>query len=94
MWQAFLLWGLVGWELPGWTLPDPADTPEEVLRHQEQIWEARSPLDNTTLDLEAYTALMRELEAAQDTTPQLAPEVQQAIIMLNILKVVRSVNPF
>ncbi len=80
--------------LPGAALPDPADIPEEVLRHQEQSLIGRSPVDNTELEQEAYEALMTELAAAQTRPSQLAPELQQTILLLQMLKLVRNVSPF
>ncbi len=79
--------------VPVAALPDPADIPEEVLRHQEQILGGRSPLDNAELEYAAYQALMTELSAAQATTPQLSPELQHTILLLHMLKLVRSISP-
>lgn len=84
----------LGVTMPAVALPDPADIPEEVLRHQEQILGGRSPLDNAELEYEAYQVLMADLTAAQATTPQLSPELQQTIMLLQMLKLVRSVSPF
>ncbi|MEQ9233627.1 hypothetical protein [Coleofasciculus sp. E2-BRE-01] len=85
--------GLMGWVAqPTLALPPPDDLPEEVLR-TEIITEARSPIDGEPLTAAEYAQLKAEL-AQRGTTPELDPEIQQTVFLLQLLDFVRTVTPF
>jgi hypothetical protein len=79
--------------LPGVALPPPEDTPEEILQ-TEIITEARSPLNGEPLTAAEYAELIAELQAGPDLQPDLAPEVEYIIYLLQLRQAVRSVFPF
>lgn len=72
-------------------LPPPEDTPEEILRNQ-QIFDARSPVDGQPLSITEYQRLQAELRALEDD-PLLSSNVRQTIFLLRILKAVRVLTP-
>ncbi len=85
--------GLMGWVAqPILALPPPDDLPEEVLR-TEIITEARSPIDGEPLTAAEYAQLKAEL-AQRETPPELDPEIQQTVFLLQLLDFVRTVTPF
>jgi hypothetical protein len=73
-------------------LPPPEDTPEEILR-REIITEGRSPLDNQPLSASEYAQLKAEL-AESKYPPQLSAKIRHAVFLLQLLKLVRTINPF
>lgn len=84
---------LIGWVAqPTLALPPPDDLPEEVLR-TEIITEARSPIDGEPLTAAEYAQLQAEL-AQRETTPELDPQIQQTVFLLQLLDLVRTVTPF
>ena len=98
-WMARSLGGMTiigiaaGIGLPGVALPPPEDTPEEILQ-TEIITEARSPLNGEPLTAAEYAELIAELQAGPDLQPDLAPEVEYIIYLLQLRQAVRSVFPF
>jgi hypothetical protein len=83
----------MGWVAqPTLALPPPDDLPEEVLR-TEIITEARSPIDGEPLTAAEYAQLKAEL-AQRGTTPELDPEIQQTVFLLQLLDFVRTLTPF
>lgn len=73
-------------------LPPPEDTPEEILRN-EIITDGRSPLDNKPLTAAEYAELQAEL-AKSKYPPELSPKIRQIILQLQLLKLIRTINPF
>lgn len=74
-------------------VPPPEDTPEEVLRQEEIITEARSPLDGRPLSASDYAELQQELQA-ENRTPQVSPQVREVIFLLQVRRALRFVVPF
>jgi len=74
------------------SLPPPEDTPEEVLR-TEIITEARSPVDGKPLTAAEYAQLQAQLQA-RPIAPQLSPKVREAILLLRLRRVIRTILPF
>lgn len=73
-------------------LPSPEDVPEEVLR-TEIILEGRSPVDGKPLSAAEYEELKAQLaEASLD--PQVAPDIQQLIFLLQLRKFFKTIIPF
>ncbi|MEQ9551705.1 MAG: hypothetical protein RIM23_19110 [Coleofasciculus sp. G3-WIS-01] len=90
----FSIWlGLMGLVAqPSLALPPPDDLPEEVLR-TEIITEARSPIDGEPLTAAEYAQLKAEL-AQRETPPELDPEIQQTVFLLQLQDLLRTVTPF
>ncbi|MEQ8537153.1 MAG: hypothetical protein RIB93_06790 [Coleofasciculus sp. D1-CHI-01] len=83
----------MGWVAqPTLALPPPDDLPEEVLR-TEIITEARSPIDGEPLTAAEYAQLKAEL-AQRSTPPELDPEIQHNVFVLQLLDLWRTVTPF
>jgi hypothetical protein len=76
----------------GVALPPPEDIPEEILR-TEIIIEGRSPLDNQPLSAAEYAELQAQL-AESKFPPELNSKLQHLIFILQLLKFVRTINPF
>jgi hypothetical protein len=72
-------------------LPPPEDTPEEILR-TEIVTEARSPIDGEPLTAAEYAQLQAEL-SQRSTPPELAPEIQHNIFLLQLLDFIRTISP-
>ena len=75
-----------------WALPPTEDVPEEILR-TEIILEGRSPVDGKPLSAAEYEELKAQLAQAS-FEPQLAPNIQQIIFLLQIRKFVKTIIPF
>jgi len=94
------LWGWIlglslsslGLTNPSVALPPPEETPEEVLRTQI-ILEARSPIDGKPLTAAQYVQLKADL-AESPYPPQLSPEVQNVIFLLQIRQMLKILTPF
>lgn len=76
----------------GVALPPPEDIPEEILR-TEIILEGRSPLDGKPLTTSEYEELQAQL-AQSLYSPQLEPDIQQIIFLLQIRKLFKTIIPF
>ena len=76
----------------GLALPPPEEVPEEVLR-TEIITQARSPLTGELLSAAQYAELQTQL-AQSPFPPELDTKVQQIIFLLQIRKLLETVNPF
>jgi hypothetical protein len=88
-----LLSSLVLAARPSLALPPPEDQPEEVLR-TEIILEARSPQDGRPITAAEYARLQAELEAQNQPTGTVAPEIRRVIFLLRVRKVLRTILPF
>ena len=85
-----LLWGFL--PLRCLALPPATDIPEEVLR-TEIILEGRSPIDGKALSASEYEELQANLsESSLD--PQINPDIQRLIILLQIRKLIKTIIPF
>ena len=73
--------------------PPAEDTPEEILRAQP-IASGQSPLDNSALSPSEYEELRTELLEAQETRPNISPQLRRLITLLRLRKLLRSLNPF
>lgn len=73
-------------------LPPPEDTPEEILR-TEIILEGRSPIDGKPLTAAQYAQLKQKL-AQSPYPPQVDSSIKRNIFLLNILKFLKTLNPF
>ena len=73
-------------------LPPAEDVPEEILR-TEIIFEARSPLDGTSLSPAEYAALQAELAAPQ-TTLTLNSDIRFIILLLQARRAFKPIIPF
>jgi hypothetical protein len=73
-------------------LPPPEEIPEEVLR-TEIILDGRSPVDGQPLSAAEYEDLQADL-AQSSYSPELEPDVQQIIFLLQIRKFFKTVIPF
>lgn len=73
-------------------LPPPEDIPEEILR-TEIILEARSPIDGQPLTASEYAQLQARL-AESPYPPNLNPEIQQLIFLLEIRRLFKTFTPF
>lgn len=73
-------------------LPPPEEIPEEVLR-TEIILDGRSPVDGQPLSAAEYEELQAEL-AQSPYSPELEPDVQQIIFLLQIRKFFKTIIPF
>ncbi|MUL35102.1 hypothetical protein [Gloeocapsopsis dulcis] len=85
--------GLVlGWQAVVLALPPPEDIPEEVLR-TEIITDARSPIDGKPLTAAEYADLQAQLQN-RPVTPPLSPQVREAITLLRLRRLIRTLIPF
>ncbi len=75
-----------------WANSDVEDIPEEILR-TEIIIEARSPMDNKPLSASEYAELQTNNQISP-YPPQISSYWQQQILLLRLLKMIRTVNPF
>lgn len=73
-------------------LPDFEDIPEEILRG-EIVTEARSPIDGQPVTLAEYVELQKQLQTSK-FPPNLSPEVKYQIFILELLSLLRLINPF
>ena len=85
-------WLSLAWQPYSVALPPPEDIPEEVLR-TEIILEGRSPIDGEALSAAEYEELKAELSLAR-FSPELDPEIQQIIFLLQIRKFIKTIIPF
>ena len=76
----------------GLALPPPEEIPEEVLR-TEIITQARSPLTGERLSAAQYAELQERL-AQSPFPPELDSRVRQTIFLLQIRKLLETINPF
>ncbi len=85
---------LVNWLQPSicLALPPREDIPEEVLR-TEIILEGRSPIDGKPLSASEYEELEAQL-AQTRFSPQIDPQIQQLIFLLQIRKLIKTIIPF
>jgi len=83
---------VIGIVTPSLALPPPGDTPEEVLR-TKIILEARSRIDGQPLTPAEYAQLQAELTESP-YPPELSPQVQQIIFLLQIRQMLRILTPF
>lgn len=74
-------------------LPPEDDTPEEVLRLEEPGY-ANSMVSGERLSLGDYARLETELQAAQETRPQISSKIKDLIFLLRLRKVLRTFLPF
>ncbi|AFZ44076.1 hypothetical protein PCC7418_1908 [Halothece sp. PCC 7418] len=86
-----LSFSVLGIVTPSVALPPPEDTPEEVLR-TKIILEARSRIDGQPLTPAEYAQLQADL-AESPYPPELSPEVQQLIFLLQIRQMLRILTP-
>lgn len=73
-------------------LPPAEDLPEEILR-TEIILEGRSPIDGKPLSAAEYENLQGQL-AQTRFSPEIDPDIQQLIFLLQIRKFVKTIIPF
>jgi len=73
-------------------LPPAEDLPEEILR-TEIILEGRSPIDGKPLSAAEYENLQEEL-AQTRFSPQIDPDIQQLIFLLQIRQFIKTIIPF
>ena len=73
-------------------LPSPEDVPEEVLR-TEIILEGRSPVDGKPLSAAEYEELKAQLAQAS-LDPEIDPDIQQLIFLLQLRKFFKTIIPF
>ena len=73
-------------------LPSVEDVPEEVLR-SEIILEGRSPVDGKPLSAAEYEELKAQLAQA-GLDPQIDPDIQQLIFLLQLRKFFKTIIPF
>ena len=73
-------------------LPAPSDVPEEVLR-TEIILEGRSPVDGKPLSAAEYEELKAQLAQA-GLDPEIDPDIQQLIFVLQLRKFFKTIIPF
>ena len=85
-----LLWGCL--PLQCLALPPATDIPEEVLR-TEIILEGRSPIDGKPMSAKEYEELKAEL-AQRSNSPQINPDIQEVIFLLQLRKFLKFVIPF
>lgn len=78
---------------PASSLPPPEDIPEEILR-TEIILEARSPVDGKPLSAAEYAQLRTQLQTAPSKPPQVSPQVQHLIFLLQLSYPLRKLFPF
>lgn len=71
---------------------DPEDLPEEILR-TEIITEGRSPITGEPLSAQEYAELQRAIEERQ-ISPQLAPEIQEVFLLLELRRFLKTLLPF
>ena len=85
---------LAGWLQPSLclALPPVKDLPEEILR-TEIILEGRSPLDGKPLSAAEYENLQAQLTQNR-FNPQIDPDLQQLIFLLQIRKLIKTIIPF
>lgn len=69
------------------------DIPEEVLRQEEIITEARSPIDGRPMTAAEYAELDDQLQATV-RSPQLSPQVREIIFLLQVRRGLRFIAPF
>ena len=72
-------------------LPPPSDIPEEILR-PEIILEGRSPMDGQPMTAAEYAELKAKL-AESPYPPQLNPQLQQLIFLLQVRKFIKTIIP-
>ena len=77
---------------PSVALPPPEDTPEEILR-TEIILSGRSPIDGEYLNAAEYAQLQADLRE-RTFAPQIDPDVQHLIFLLQIRKLFKALVPF
>lgn len=77
---------------PALALPPAEDLPEEILR-TEIIFEGRSPIDGKILSAAEYENLQEQLTQNR-FTPEISPDIQQLIFLLQIRKFIKTVIPF
>ncbi|PSO82652.1 MAG: hypothetical protein BRC44_00215 [Cyanobacteria bacterium QS_4_48_99] len=73
-------------------LPPPEEVPEEVLR-TEIILKARSPINGELLTATEYAQLKAQI-AERSTPTELDSRVQQAIFLLRLRKLFKTITPF
>ncbi len=73
-------------------LPPAEDLPEEILR-TEIILEGRSPVDGRPLSAAEYENLQVQLTQNR-FSPQVDPDIQQLIFLLQIRKLIKTIIPF
>ncbi len=73
-------------------LPPAEDLPEEILR-TEIILEGRSPVDGRPLSAAEYENLQVQLTQNR-FSPQIDPDLQQLIFLLQIRKLIKTIIPF
>lgn len=73
-------------------LPPPEEVPEEILR-SEIILDGRSPIDGQPLSAREYEELSAEL-AQSLNRPELNPDVQEIIFLLQLRKFIKTIIPF
>ncbi len=73
-------------------LPPVEDFPEEILR-TEIILEGRSPIDGKPLSASEYENLQVQLTQNR-FNPQINPDLQQLIFLLQIRKLIKTIIPF
>ena len=85
---------LAGWLQPNLclALPPAEDLPEEILR-TEIILEGRSPLDGKPLSAAEYENLQAQLTQNR-FNPQINPDLQELIFLLQIRKLIKTIIPF
>ncbi len=85
---------IAGWLQPNLclALPPTEDLPEEILR-TEIILEGRSPIDGKSLSATEYENLQVQLTQNR-YSPQIDPELQQLIFLLQIRKLIKTIIPF
>lgn len=77
---------------PVMALPPAEDLPEEILR-TEIILEGRSPIDGKSLSAAEYENLQEQLTQNR-FTPEISPDIQQLIFLLQIRKFIKTIIPF
>ena len=85
------LWMIGGTQL-ALALPPPEEVPEEVLR-TEIIPQGRSPLNGERLSAAEYAELQARISESP-YAPELDPQVEKLIFLLNLRKLLETLNPF
>ncbi|AFZ50969.1 hypothetical protein [Dactylococcopsis salina] len=91
-WGLGLSLAVMGITSPVAALPPPEDTPEAVLR-TKIILDARSSIDGKPLTA-AESANLQAALAESPYPPQLSPEVQNVIFLLQIRQMLQILTPF
>lgn len=77
---------------PSYADESTKEIPEEILR-TEIILEGRSPIDNQPLSASEYAEMQSKNQQSPYPT-ELNSDLQQKILLLRLLKMIRTITPF